>query len=78
MWLLFEHRNRSEGSVRQVIQKKSRNHPKDSVKALRGMLGHVEMGSVELQHEVSKIRASRYKPSAPSSDEPDIHLNKTH
>jgi len=33
--------------------------PGDSVKGLRGMLSHVEEGSVELQHEAKRIRAER-------------------
>lgn len=35
-------------------------HPqKDSVRILRGMLKHVKMSSVELQHEARRIRAER-------------------
>lgn len=33
--------------------------PEDSVRGLRGILSHVEEGSVELQHEVKRVRAER-------------------
>ena len=33
--------------------------PEDPVRALRGMLSHVEESSVELQHEAGRMRAER-------------------
>jgi hypothetical protein len=43
------------------------NPPSDPVKGLRGMLSHVEEGSVELQHEVKRIRARKHMSDTPRS-----------
>ena len=34
--------------------------PSDAVRAVRGLLRHVKVSSVELQHEASKLRARRH------------------
>jgi hypothetical protein len=42
----------------QAIQKHF-NAPRDPVKVMRGMLKHVKLTSVELQHEATRVRARR-------------------
>ncbi len=46
------------------LRKMAKERIKDPVKSMRGILKHVKNSSVELQHEVSKSRSSRWKSHA--------------
>jgi hypothetical protein len=46
------------------LRRMAREEIKDPVKSIRGILKHVKMGSVELKHEASKIRAERWRKHA--------------